>query len=97
KAQAANRAAVHLAKNLVALLDGKPLNPFVYNDGGMVVAIGHNFAISTMMNDRLILKGRLVRRLYDTIFRLHQKTVSGYLTISRLIIFKRLKCLFKPA
>ncbi|MGS0675621.1 NAD(P)/FAD-dependent oxidoreductase [Shewanella sp. 125m-1] len=97
KAQAANRAAVHLAKNLVALLDGKPLKPFVYNDGGMVVAIGHNFAISTMMNDRLILKGRLVRRLYDTIFRLHQKTVSGYLTISRLIIFKRLKCLFKPA
>ncbi|WP_299809169.1 NAD(P)/FAD-dependent oxidoreductase [uncultured Shewanella sp.] len=97
KAQAANRAAVHLAKNLVAHLKGKPLKPFVYNDGGMVVAIGHNFAISTMMNDRLILKGRLVRRLYDTIFRLHQKTVSGYLAMSRLIIFKRLKCLFKPA
>ncbi|MEZ9593500.1 NAD(P)/FAD-dependent oxidoreductase [Shewanella sp. 10N.261.52.F9] len=97
KAQAANRAAVHLAKNLVAHLNGKPLKPFVYNDGGMVVAIGHNFAISTMMNDRLILKGRLVRRLYDTIFRLHQKTVSGYLAMSRLIIFKRLKCLFKPA
>ena len=97
KAQAANRAAVHLAKNLVAHLKGKPLKPFVYNDGGMVVAIRHNFAISTMMNDRLILKGRLVRRLYDTIFRLHQKTVSGYLAMSRLIIFKRLKCLFKPA
>ena len=97
KAQAANRAAVHLAKNLVAHLKGKLLKPFVYNDGGMVVAIGHNFAISTMMNDRLILKGRLVRRLYDTIFRLHQKTVSGYLAMSRLIIFKRLKCLFKPA
>ncbi|GIU40507.1 NADH dehydrogenase [Shewanella sairae] len=97
KAQAANRAAVHLAKNLVAHLKGKSLKPFVYNDGGMVVAIGHNFAISTMMNDRLILKGRLVRRLYDTIFRLHQKTVSGYLAMSRLIIFKRLKCLFKPA
>ena len=97
KAQAANRAAVHLAKNLVAHLKGKPLKPFIYNDGGMVVAIGHNFAISTMMNDRVILKGRLVRRLYDTIFRLHQKTVSGYLAMSRLIIFKRLKCLFKPA
>ncbi|MCG9728782.1 NAD(P)/FAD-dependent oxidoreductase [Shewanella sp. Isolate13] len=97
KAQAANRAAVHLAKSLVAHLNGKELKPFVYNDGGMVVAIGHNFAISTMMNDRLILKGRLVRRLYDTIFRLHQKTVSGYLAMSRLIIFKRLKCLFKPA
>ncbi|QQX80057.1 NAD(P)/FAD-dependent oxidoreductase [Shewanella sp. KX20019] len=97
KAQAANRAAVHLAKNLVAHLEGKALKPFVYKDGGMVVAIGHNFAISTLMNDRLVLKGRLVRRLYDTIFRLHQKTVSGLFTMSRLIIIKRLKCMFKPA
>ena len=96
KAQAANRAALHLAKNLVAHLAGKPLQPFVYKDGGMVVAIGHNFAISAMLNDKLILKGRLVRRLYDTMFRLHQKTVSGLITMSRLIIIKRLKCIFKP-
>ncbi|WP_065188401.1 NAD(P)/FAD-dependent oxidoreductase [Shewanella woodyi] len=96
KAQAANRAAVHLAKSLLGLMQGKTLTPFVYKDGGMVVAIGHNYAISTMMNDRLILKGRLVRRLYDTIFRLHQKTVSGFLTMSRLIIAKRLKCIFQP-
>ncbi|WP_076412378.1 NAD(P)/FAD-dependent oxidoreductase [Shewanella sp. UCD-KL12] len=97
KAQAANRAAVHLSKSLVGLMKGKALKPFVYKDGGMVVAIGHNFAISTMMNDRLILKGRLVRRLYDTIFRLHQKTVSGLFTMSRLIIAKRLKCIFQPS
>lgn len=96
KAQAANRAAVHLAKSLTGLMQGKELTPFVYKDGGMVVAIGHNFAISTMMNDKLILKGRLVRRLYDTIFRLHQKTVSGLFTMSRLIIAKRLKCIFQP-
>lgn len=96
KAQAADRAAVHLAKSLKGLMQGKELTPFVYKDGGMVVAIGHDYAISTMMNDKLILKGRLVRRLYDTIFRLHQKTVSGLFTMSRLIIAKRLKCIFKP-
>ncbi|ABV38838.1 NADH dehydrogenase [Shewanella sediminis HAW-EB3] len=96
KAQAANRAAVHLAKSLTGLMRGKQLTPFIYKDGGMVVAIGHNFAISTMMNDKLILKGRVIRRLYDTIFRLHQKTVSGVLTMSRLIIAKRLKCIFQP-
>lgn len=96
KAQAANRAAVHLANSLTGLMQGKQLTPFVYKDGGMVVAIGHNFAISTMMNDKLILKGRLVRRLYDTIFRLHQKTVSGAFTMSRLIVAKRLKSIFQP-
>ncbi|SQH74864.1 protein of unknown function, might releated with NADH dehydrogenase, FAD-containing subunit [Shewanella benthica] len=50
-----------------------------------------------MMNDKLILKGRLVRRLYDTSFRLHQKTVSGMFTMSRLIIAKRLQCIFQPS
>jgi NADH dehydrogenase len=96
KAQAANRAAIHLAKILAGLIQGKELVPFIYRDGGMVLAIGHNFAISSMLNDQLILKGRLIRRLYDTIFRLHQKTVSGLFTMSRLIVTKRLKCFFQP-
>ncbi|MEF1220509.1 NAD(P)/FAD-dependent oxidoreductase, partial [Photobacterium damselae] len=46
---------------------------------------------------KLVLKGRLIRRLYDTIFRLHQRTVSGVFNVSRLMITKRLKSVFKPA
>ena len=101
KAQAANRAAVHLTKSLTNLLRGKELTDFEFKDGGMVVAVGHHFAVGSFaphskMADKLVFKGRLIRRLYDTIFRLHQRTVEGLFTVSRLIITKRLKALFQP-
>ena len=101
KAQAANRAAVHLTKSLTNLLRGKELTDFEFKDGGMVVAVGHHFAVGSFaphskMADKLVFKGRLIRRLYDTIFRLHQRTVEGLFTMSRLIITKRLKALFQP-
>ena len=101
KAQAANRAAVHLTKSLTGLLRGKELTDFEFKDGGMVVAVGHHFAVGSFapqskMANSLVFKGRLIRRLYDTIFRLHQRTVEGMFTVSRLIITKRLKALFQP-
>ncbi|BDR34678.1 NADH dehydrogenase [Photobacterium damselae subsp. damselae] len=97
KAQAANRAAVHLAKSLSGMLRGKALTDFVFEDSGMIVAVGHHFAVGALMDGKLVLKGRLIRRLYDTIFRLHQRTVSGVFNVSRLMITKRLKSVFKPA
>ncbi|WP_305814010.1 NAD(P)/FAD-dependent oxidoreductase [Photobacterium leiognathi] len=101
KAQAANRAAVHLAKSLGGMLRGKPLTDFEFKDSGMVVAVGHHFAVGSFapgskMEGKMVLQGRLIRRLCDTIFRLHQRTVTGMFTVSRLMIAKRLKAVFKP-
>ncbi|BDM66208.1 NADH dehydrogenase [Shewanella sp. NFH-SH190041] len=96
KAQSANRAALHLAKTLPGFLRGEPLTEFIFKDAGMFVAMGHHYAISTTMNNRLILQGELMRTLYNTIFRLHQKTVSGILTVLRLMITKQLKRVFMP-
>ena len=101
KAQAANRAAEHLAKSLGGFLHGKPLTDFIFKDGGMVVAVGHYFAVGSFapgskMESHFVLHGLLIRRIYDTIFRLHQKTISGMFTVSRLMITKRLKAIFKP-
>lgn len=101
KAQAANRAAVHLAKSLGGLLHGKALTDFIFKDSGTVVAVGHYFAVGSFapgskMESKFVLHGLLIRRLYDTIFRLHQRTVSGMFTVSRLMITKRLKSIFKP-
>ena len=101
KAQAANRVAEHLAKSLGGFLHGKPLTDFIFKDGGMVVAVGHYFAVGSFapgskMESHFVLHGLLIRRIYDTIFRLHQKTISGMFTVSRLMITKRLKAIFKP-
>ena len=96
KAQAANQAAAHLAKQFKRLVKGKELRPFVYKDGGMVVALGHDYAVGSLMNDKVVLRGRYVRRLYDTIFRLHQRVIFGWFRVSALVVLKRLKGLLNP-
>jgi len=96
RAQAANQAATHLAKQFNRMLKGKPLQPFVYNDGGMVVAVGHDNAVGALMNNKLVLKGRLIRNLYDTIFRLHQRVLFSWGRVTALVILKRIKCMLNP-
>lgn len=96
RAQAANQAATHLAKQFKRLVKGKELKPFVFKDGGMVVALGHDYAVGALMNDKVVLRGRYVRRLYDTIFRLHQRVIFGWFRVSALVVLKRVKGLLNP-
>ncbi|MGF1688680.1 NAD(P)/FAD-dependent oxidoreductase [Photobacterium japonica] len=96
RAQAANQAAGHLAAQFKRLLKGKTLKPFIFNDGGMVVALGHDYAVGALMHDKLVLRGRLVRNLYDTIFRLHQRILFGWGRVTALVMLKRIKCLLNP-
>ena len=96
RAQAANQAAGHLARQLQRLLNGKAIKPFVFKDGGMVIAIGHDYAVGSLMNNKLILRGRLVRNLYDTIFRLHQSILFGWGRTSALVVLKRIKGSLNP-
>ncbi|CAE6930311.1 Pyridine nucleotide-disulphide oxidoreductase [Vibrio sp. B1REV9] len=96
RAQAANQAAGHLAKQFGRLVKGKALKPFVFKDGGMVVALGHDYAVGALMNDKVVLRGRYVRRLYDTIFRLHQQVIFGWFRVSALVVLKRVKSLLNP-
>lgn len=45
-AQPAMQQGAHLAKNLVAMLKGKPLNPFEYKDLGSMATVGRNRAVA---------------------------------------------------
>ncbi|WP_344702357.1 NAD(P)/FAD-dependent oxidoreductase [Halomonas cibimaris] len=96
RAQAANQAACHLATQFKRRLKGRKLQPFVFHDGGMVIAIGHNNAVGALANNKLILKGRLIRTLYDAIFRLHQQVLFGWGRVTALILLKRLKDILNP-
>ncbi|CAK3648964.1 Type II NADH:quinone oxidoreductase [Vibrio crassostreae] len=96
RAQAANQAAGHLAQQFKRLAKGKALQPFVFHDGGMLVAVGHDYAVGALMNDRVLLRGRFVRNLYDTIFRLHQRVLFSWGRVTALVVLKRLKCALNP-
>mgnify|MGYP000439305116 CR=1 FL=1 len=96
RAQAANQAAMHLARQFKRLLKGKSIKPFVFHDGGMVIAVGHDYAVGSLMNNKLVLRGRLVRNLYDTIFRLHQRILFGWGRVTALVVLKRVKGSLNP-
>lgn len=96
RAQAANQQATHLAKQLKRLIKAKPLQPFTFKDGGMMIALGHDYAVGSVMGNKLVLRGRWVRNIYDTIFRLHQRVLFGWGRVSALMILKRAKCLLNP-
>ncbi|HEY8585524.1 MAG TPA: FAD-dependent oxidoreductase [Rhodanobacter sp.] len=96
RAQAANQAACHLAQQFKRLFNGRSLQPLVFRDGGVMIAIGHNNAVGALMNNRVVVSGRMVRRLYNTIFRLHQQVLFGWGRVTSLIILRRLKCLLNP-
>ena len=96
RAQAANQAAAHLASQIKRMLKGKAIKPFVFNDGGMVIAVGHDYAVGSLLNNKLILRGRLVRNLYDTIFRLHQRILFGWGRVTALMLLKRVKNSLNP-
>ncbi|RJX75316.1 NAD(P)/FAD-dependent oxidoreductase [Vibrio sinensis] len=96
RAQAANQEATHLAKQFKRLIKDKPLQPFIFKDGGMMIALGHDYAVGSVMGNKLVLRGRWVRNIYDTIFRLHQQVLFGWGRVSALMILKRVKCLLNP-
>ncbi|KJG39196.1 hypothetical protein UA32_08165 [Photobacterium angustum] len=67
----------------------------------MVVVVEHYFAVGSFaphskMESQFVLHGLLIRRIYDTIFRLHQRTISNMFTVSRLMVAKHMKAVFKP-
>lgn len=47
-AQVAIQQGRHLAKNLTAIVSGKPLKPFSYNDKGSLATIGKNLAVADL-------------------------------------------------
>ncbi len=47
-AAVAKQAGKHCASNIVAVLEGKPTTPFVYNDRGIVAMIGRNAAVTEL-------------------------------------------------
>ena len=96
RAQAANQAACHLALQFKRMFNGQALQPFVFRDSGIVIAVGHNNAVGALMNSRLIVNGRIVRRLYNTIFRLHQQVLFGWGRVTSLIVLRRVKCALNP-
>lgn len=56
-AQVAIQQGINLAKNFIAMIQNKPLKPFVYNDKGSMAIIGKNKAVVDLPKPKMHFKG----------------------------------------
>ncbi|MFV3075680.1 NAD(P)/FAD-dependent oxidoreductase [Niveispirillum fermenti] len=80
-AQVARQQALHLARQFPAFLDGRPPEPFQFQDQGKLVSLGHYNTFGTLGRDGLFkggfIEGRLAQLGHALLYRLHQMELHG--------------------
>jgi len=82
-AQVAQQQAIHLARNLQALLDGQQLKPFKYSHKGALVTLGRYNAFGSLgkrglLGGGLFVQGRFAQISYASLYRRHQLGLFGF-------------------
>jgi NADH:ubiquinone reductase (H+-translocating) len=94
RAQAAHQQASHLAKQIPRLLEGKPVQPFVYHDFGSLVSLGEFSTIGSLMGflagKGMLIEGYVARLMYRSLYKMHETALHGPLkvgldTVARLL------------
>ncbi len=81
RAQAAHQQASHLVKQLRRRLEGKPLEPFRYQDFGSLVSLGKYTTVGNLMGflagKGLFIEGYFARLIYRLLYTQHQVALHG--------------------
>ena len=81
RAQAAHQMASVTARNVRALVKGRPLKPFVYRDFGTLVNLSKYSTIGNLMGNLIrgtvFVEGLMARIFYLSLYRLHQSAIFG--------------------
>lgn len=82
RAQAAQQMAGVAEHNLIAAVEGKPLQAFRYRDRGSLVSLSKHTAVGnlmgTLVKGSLTIEGRLAGLAYRSLYRMHLAAVHGW-------------------
>jgi NADH dehydrogenase len=82
RAQAAHQMASTAARNIEALLTGRPMQDFVYRDRGSLVSLSRFSTVGSLMGNlvggRMAVEGRIARLVYLSLYRIHLIGVHGW-------------------
>ena len=100
RAQAAHQMAATAFHNIVALVAGRPLKPFVYKDHGSLVSLAHFSTVGSLMGNliggRMAIEGRLARFVYVSLYRMHLIAIHGWLKGLALIAVGHVNQIIRP-
>jgi len=100
RAQAAHQMAETAYSNLLALMEGRPLKPFVYHDHGSLVSLSRFSTVGSLMGNlvggRMAIEGRLARFAYISLYRMHLVAIHGWLSGVALIVVSKVNNVVRP-
>ena len=100
RAQAAHQMASAAYRNLRALIDGKPLRPFVYKDNGSLVSLAKYTTVGSLMGNlvggRMAIEGRLARLVYTSLYRMHLLAIHGWVKGLSLLVVGHVNQVVRP-
>ncbi len=100
RAQAAHQMASCAFQNLVRLMKGEPLKPFVYRDHGSLVSLSRYSTVGSLMGalvgGALAIEGRIARFVYASLYRMHLIAIHGWIKGMALIVVGRVNAVVRP-
>lgn len=100
RAQAAHQMASTCYRNLVALLNNKPLQTYVYKDHGSLISLSNYSTVGNLMGNlnkgSLFIEGRLARFVYISLYRMHQVAIHGVIKTALVILANRINRWLRP-
>lgn len=100
RAQAAHQMADTAFSNLVAMMDGRPLKPFVYHDHGSLVSLSRFSTVGSLMGNlvggRMAIEGRLARFAYISLYRMHLLAIHGWFSGLAFIVISKVNNVVRP-
>ncbi len=100
RAQSAHQMAERCYKNILALLDEKPMKAYQYRDHGSLISLARYSAVGNLMGNLrggdLFIEGRIARTVYISLYRMHQLAVHGFWKTGVLMFAGRLNRWLRP-
>lgn len=100
RAQSAHQMATTVARNLCAIVDGKPLENFQYKDLGSLVSLSQYTAFGRLMGGLarggLSLEGKVARMAYVSLYRMHQVAIYGWTRTAVVALADKINHFIRP-
>ena len=100
RAQSAHQMADTAFANLLALMNDRPLKPFIYHDHGSLVSLSRYSTVGSLMGNlvggRMAIEGRLARFAYMSLYRMHLIAIHGWLRGLVFIVVSKVNNVVRP-
>lgn len=100
RAQTAHQMADIAYRNIRAMIAGKPLKPFMYQDHGSLVSLARYATVGSLMGNlvggKMAVEGRLARFVYMSLYRMHLIAIHGWWKGVSMILVGHVNAIVRP-